>query len=185
MPAFVTASQLISGCILQSAGQLGLNAYLSAHRGDYATVPGTVQHTSRPTLTPVTNDRFAQPYLRPLAQSGAPIGLLFRIGVQSVDGLINGTRSGEAYEASAGSRALTGALRELRSTAWAVGLRIRRGGAHGRPRVHLPLDGEGPRAKAPVRRVRELLGAGAGGARAGGRLRPRPPSARGSGRGRR
>ena len=47
-----------------------------------------MQYTNRPTFTftPVTGDRFAQSYLRPLApaellslaQSGAPVDLLFR-----------------------------------------------------------------------------------------------------------
>ena len=43
VPAFVSASQLISGYTLQSTGQLGLNAYPNAAAGNLATVSGTVQ----------------------------------------------------------------------------------------------------------------------------------------------
>ncbi len=122
VPAFVTASQLISGYTLQSTGQLGLNAYPSANPGNYATVSGTVQYTTRPTFTftPVTGERFAQSYLRPLApaellslaQNGAPIDLLFRIRVQSVNGLPNGatTVGGGPQDPSEGFRELMRAL---------------------------------------------------------------------------
>ncbi len=169
VPAFVSASQLISGYTLQSTGQLGLNAYPNAAAGNLATVSGTVQYTSRPTFTftPVTGERFAQSYLRPLApaellslaQSGAPIDLLFRLGVQSVNGLPNGatTIGSEPQEASVGFQALMRALREVQATG-AVSLRFQRHPAGGR--VHLLLDGDDPRARAAARRVRQLLGVG-------------------------
>ena len=48
VPAFVSASQLISGYTLQSTGQAGLNAYPNASGGNLATISGTVQYTSRP-----------------------------------------------------------------------------------------------------------------------------------------
>ena len=169
VPAFVSASQLISGYTLQSTGQAGLNAYPSANPGNYATLSGTLQYTTRPTFTftPVTGDRFAQSYLRPLApaellslaQSGAPIDLLFRIGVQSVNGLTNSiTRAGDMQEASRGFEALLRALREVQA-AGAVSLHLERrpaGGAHAG--IFLLLDGDTGRATAAARRVRELLG---------------------------
>lgn len=168
VPAFTTVSQLISSYTLQSTGQLGLNAYPNANPGNYANVFGSVQYTTRPTFTftPVTGERFAQSYLRPLApvellslaQSGAPIDLLFRLGVQSVNGLPNGaTRGGEAQEASGGFQALMEALRDVQS-AGAVSLRFERQPTGGR--VYLLLDGDDPRAAAAARRVRELLGGG-------------------------
>lgn len=174
VPAFVAVSQLISGYTLQSTGQLGLNAYPNAAAGNLATVAGTVQYTTRPTFTftPVTGERFAQSYLRPLApaellslaQSGAPIDVLFRLGVQSVNGLSNGaTRGGDAREASEGFEALMEALREVQS-AGAVSLRFERhpagAGAPGSGRVYLLLDGDDRRADAAARRVKELLGSG-------------------------
>ncbi len=169
VPAFVTATQLISGYTLQSTGQAGLNAYPNANPGNYATLSGTVQYTTRPTFTftPVTGERFAQSYLRPLApaellslaQSGAPIDLLFRLGVQSVNGLPNGaTRGGEGQEASGGFQTLMRALREVQA-AGAVSLRFERHRA-GSGRVHLLLDGGDPRAGAAAREVRRLLGVG-------------------------
>ena len=167
VPAFVAASQLISGYTLQSTAQLGLNAYPNANPGNYANVFGNVQYTTRPTFTftPVTGDRFAQSYLRPLApaellslaQSGAPVDLLFRLGVQSVNGLTNGATGGGAQEASGGFQALMGALREVQA-AGAVSLHLERQPAGGR--VFLVLGGDDPRAQAAAREVRRLLGVG-------------------------
>lgn len=173
VPAFVSASQLISGYTLQSTGQLGLNAYPNAATGNLATVLGSVQYTSRPTFTftPVTGERFAQSYLRPLApaellslaQSGAPVDLLFRLGVQSVNGLPNGatTIGSEPQEASGGFQRLMRALRDVQA-AGAVSLRFHRepAGGGGNGRVHLLLDGDDPRAAAAARQVRQLLGVG-------------------------
>lgn len=172
VPAFVSAGQIISGYTLQSTGQLGLNAYPNAAAGNLATVAGTVRYTSRPTFTftPVTGERFAQSYLRPLApaellslaQSGAPVDLLFRLGVQSVNGLPNGasTVGSEPQEASGGFQALMRALREVQA-AGAVSLRFHREpAAGGGGRVHMLLDGDDPRAGAAARQVRRLLGVG-------------------------
>ena len=169
VPAFVSASQLISGYTLQSTGQLGLNAYPNAAAGNLATVSGTVQYTSRPTFTftPVTGERFAQSYLRPLAavellslaQSGAPVDLLFRIGVQSVNGLANGATTVGAgpQDPSEGFQALMRALREVQS-AGALTVRFHREPAGGQ--AHLVLDGDDEGARAAARRVRQLLGLG-------------------------
>jgi hypothetical protein len=128
-----------------------------------------VHYTTLPTFTftPVTGDRFAQSYLRPLApaellslaQSGAPVDLLFRLGVQSVNGLTNGaTGGGGAQEASDGFQALMGALREVQA-AGAVSLHLERQPAGGR--VFLVHGGDDPRAQAAAREVRRLLGVGA------------------------
>ncbi len=139
VPAFVSVTQMISGYTMQSTAQLGLNAYPNAAPGNFVTAAGTVQYTDRPTFTftPVTGDQFAQSYLRPLApaellslaQSGAPVDLLFRIGVHSVNGLTNETtRSGEAREASGGFQELMRTLAEIqhagcswRGGCWAPG----------------------------------------------------------------
>ena len=92
-----------------------------------------------------------------MAQSGAPIDLLFRIGVRSVNGLPNGatTAGGGPQDASEGFRKLMRALREVQS-AGAVTLRFQREPTGGP--VHLLLDGDDERAKAAARRVRQLLG---------------------------
>lgn len=170
VPAFVSATQLISGYTLQSTGQVGLNAYPNANPGNYASVFGNVQYTTRPTFTftPVTGDRFAQSYLRPLApaellslaQSGAPVDLLFRIGVQSVNGLMNGaTSAGEQREASGRFQALMRAMSGVQA-AGAVSLHMERNAPGGR--IFLVLDGADPRAKAAAGEVRRLLGVGEG-----------------------
>jgi hypothetical protein len=166
VPTFLSVSQLIAGYQVQATGQLGLNAYPNAAPGNYATVGGTLQYTNRPTFTftPVTGQRFAQSYLRPLApaellslaQSGAPVDLLFRLGVQSVNGLPNGaTQDGQAQAASGGFLALMHALRTIQA-AGAVSLRFERG--QGGARVFLQLgDDRGPTGEA-ARQVRRLLG---------------------------
>ncbi|MBL6080706.1 hypothetical protein JMJ56_22065 [Belnapia sp. T18] len=162
VPTFLSVSQVITGYTLQTTGQVGLNAYPVANPGNYATVSGTMQYTTRPTFTftPMAGEQFAQSYLRPLAaaellslaQSGAPVDLLFRLGVQSVNGLPNGvTRGGEAQEASGGFLALIGALRQAQAVG-AIGLRFERHGGAGR--VFLLLDGDTP----AVRQARSLLG---------------------------
>ncbi|TCZ56696.1 hypothetical protein [Roseicella aquatilis] len=166
VPTFLAVSQVISGYQLQTTATAGLNAYPNAAPGNYATVGGTVQYTTRPTftLTPVTGQRFAQSYLRPLApaellslaQSGAPVDLLFRLGVQSVNGLPNGaTSGGRAQEASGGFLALMQALRQIQS-AGAVNLRFER--QQGGPRVFLLLDADHAPAATAVRQARQLLG---------------------------
>ena len=171
VPTFLSVSQLISGYQLQSTGQLGLNAYPSAAPGNFATVSGTVQYTARPTFTftPVTGQRFAQSYLRPLApaellslaQSGAPVDLLFRIGVQSVNGLPNGaTQDGQSQDASGGFLALMQALRRIQA-AGAVSLRFERGDSErgqDRPRVFLQLGDDHSATGEAARQVRRLLG---------------------------
>ncbi|WP_431267190.1 hypothetical protein [Dankookia sp. P2] len=166
VPTFLSVSQLIAGYQVQATGQLGLNAYPNAAPGNYATVGGTVQYTNRPTFTftPVTGQRFAQSYLRPLApaellslaQSGAPVDLLFRLGVQSVNGLPNGaTQEGQAQAASGGFMALMHALRTIQA-AGAVSLRFERGKAG--PRVFLVLGDDRSTAGEAARQVRRLLG---------------------------
>jgi hypothetical protein len=169
VPTFLSVSQLIAGYQVQATGQLGLNAYPNAAPGNYATVGGTLQYTNRPTFTftPVTGQRFAQSYLRPLApaellslaQSGAPVDLLFRIGVQSVNGLANGVTTVGAgpQDPSEGFQALMRTLREVQS-AGALTVRFHREPAGGQ--AHLVLDGDDEGARAAARRVRQLLGLG-------------------------
>ena len=170
VPTFLSVSQLISGYQLQSSGQLGLNAYPNAAPGNYATVGGTVQYTTRPTFTftPVTGERFAQSYLRPLApaellslaQSGAPVDLIFRLGVQAVNGMPNAaTSGGQSQDASGGFLALMQAMRQMQASG-NLGLRFEQR-AGGR-RVILLLDAEkGPGAEA-MRQMRQLLGVSQG-----------------------
>ncbi|MGX9963787.1 hypothetical protein ACVFYP_10685 [Roseomonas sp. F4] len=166
VPTFLTVSQLISGYTLQAGGQAGLNAYPNANPGNFATLSGTFEFASRPTynFTPVTGERFARAYLRPLepaqllslAQSGAPLDLLFRIGVQSVNGLPNQSVSGGApRQSSDGFEALMRALSEAHG-ARALSLRFESEG-HGN-RVFLLPGGGDSRAEPALRELRRLLG---------------------------
>ncbi|MDN3567980.1 hypothetical protein ACFQY5_19120 [Paeniroseomonas aquatica] len=168
VPAFVSITQMISGYTVQSTGQLGLNAYPNAAPGNFFSAAGSVQYTDRPTFTftPVTGEQFAQSYLRPLApaellslaQSGAPIDLLFRIGVHSVNGLANEvTRSGGSQQASGGFQELMRALVEIQHGG-ALGLRFERQGPL--TKVFLLLDDSQPGLRSRIRDARRLLGAG-------------------------
>ena len=168
VPTFLTVSQVISGYTLQSTGQVGLNAHPIARSGDYATLSGSLQYTTRPTFTftPLTGERLAGSYLRPLApaellslaQSGAPVDLLFRLGVQSVNGLPNrATISGQARRTSDGFETLLQALHEVQAVG-SVSLRFERTAKESRVYVVLD-DGEGRAAEA-LRQARRILGVG-------------------------
>ncbi|WP_439596239.1 hypothetical protein [Falsiroseomonas sp.] len=166
VPTFLTVSQLISGYTLQTGGQAGLNAYPNANPGNYATLSGSFEFASRPTynFTPVTGERFARSYLRPLepaqllslAQSGAPLDLLFRIGVQSVNGLPNRSASGGAPRlASDDFEAL---MRALAAAHGARALSLRFETQPQGARVFLLPGGGDGRAEPALRELRRLLG---------------------------
>jgi hypothetical protein len=169
VPTFLSVSQVIAGYTLEGAGQVGLNAYPNANPGNYATIAGTLQYTTRPTFTftPVTGQRFAYSYLRPvaaaellsLAQSGVPVDLLFRLGVSSVNGLRNRRAAGgDGQPAAERFDALMHALRQVQ-THGAVGLRFDRQPVGGH--VHVLLEGDDPRAATAIRDVQRALGLGA------------------------
>lgn len=98
-PVFLNTTQVISGYSLQRSltGTLNLVPGTSASN----TIAGTpgVTMTQSPTFTfqPVTGEALAQSFIRPLSPtellplslSGTPIDVLFRLAVQSVNGLQN------------------------------------------------------------------------------------------------
>ena len=100
-PTFLDATQVISGYQLQKSVTGGFEAFPNAPISTYLTGTGAAQLQESPTFTfqPVTGDRFAQGFLRPLspvdllplAQGGLPIDVLFRLAVQSVGPLQNST----------------------------------------------------------------------------------------------
>ena len=121
-PAFLDATQVISGYQLQRSVTGGFEVFPNAPLSTYLTGTGAAQLQESPTFTfqPVTGDRFAQGFLRPLspvdllplAQGGLPIDVLFRLAVQSVGPLQNST--GLEQAGGAGSPAFFLLLHDLR-----------------------------------------------------------------------
>lgn len=97
-PSFVAVSQIIA------AYSFGVQAGPTFEIGsdaapNYAQATGNLSYSNHPTFTftPTTGEAYAQAYIRPLpatlmlplADSGIPIDLLLRLGVQSIGGLQN------------------------------------------------------------------------------------------------
>lgn len=100
-PTFLDATQIISGYQLQRSVSGGFQAFPAADPNTYLSGGGAVQLQESPTFTfqPVVGEQFAQSFIRPLSPidllplslSGLPIDVLFRLAVQSVNGLENAT----------------------------------------------------------------------------------------------
>ena len=100
-PTFLDATQVIAGYQLQRSVTGGFEVFPNAPISTYLTGTGSAQLQESPTFTfqPVTGDRFAQGFLRPLspvdllplAQGGLPIDVLFRLALQSIGPLQNST----------------------------------------------------------------------------------------------
>jgi len=99
MPDFLETTQVISGYQLQQSVTGGFELFPAAHGNTYLSGGGTAQFQESPTFTfqPVDGEQFAESFIRPLAPaellplilSGMPIDVLFRLGVQSANGLQN------------------------------------------------------------------------------------------------
>lgn len=123
-PVFLAVNQVISSYTLERQGELGINVYPNERPGNYATGLAGVTFSDHPTVTfaPIAGEQLARLTIRPLspadllplAQSGLPIDVLFRLGVQSIGPLQNtlalageeGTGSPEFFELLAGMRRL-------------------------------------------------------------------------------
>jgi hypothetical protein len=98
-PVFLSTSQLISGYTVQGTAQASVNTFPSAPASSFFGAQGAVGYIDHPTFTftPVTGDQYAESYIRPLspvqllplAQSGLPIDVLLRLGVQAIGDLQN------------------------------------------------------------------------------------------------
>ena len=176
-PAFLDATQVISGYQLQRSVTGGFEVFPSAPLSTYLTGTGAAQLQVSPTFTfqPVTGDRFAQGFLRPLspvdllplAQGGLPIDVLFRLAVQSVGPLQNST--GLEQAGGAGSPAFFLLLHDLRrmQIAGLVSIRLEQTkivgpdgkAANGPERVYLDLASTSDPALVPVaEEAHSLLG---------------------------
>src|ERR1700722_10526071 len=144
-PIFLQATQVISGYQLQRNVTGGFEAFPAANPSTFLNGNASAQLQQSPTFTfqPLSGAQFAQSFIRPLspadllplAMGGLPIDVLFRLGVQSINGLSNAvplTQSG-----AAGSPDFFLLLRDLRrlQVAGLLSVRLRRdivpAGSHG------------------------------------------------------
>jgi hypothetical protein len=100
-PSFLQTTQIISSYQLQQSVDGGLQTFpgASTNAGNYLTAGASTQFQQSPTFTfqPIIGEQFADSFIRPLSlaelmpliQSGCPVDILFRLGVQSVNGLQN------------------------------------------------------------------------------------------------
>jgi hypothetical protein len=98
-PIVLQATQVISGYQLQRSVTGGFEAFPAANPSTFLNGSASAQLQQSPTFTfqPLSGAQFAQSFIRPLspadllplAMSGLPIDVLFRLGVQSVNGLSN------------------------------------------------------------------------------------------------
>ena len=98
-PIVLQATQVISGYQLQRNVTGGFEAFPVANPSTFLNGSVSAQLQQSPTFTfqPLSGAQFAQNFIRPLsptdllplAMSGLPIDVLFRLGVQSVNGLSN------------------------------------------------------------------------------------------------
>ncbi|WP_240655592.1 hypothetical protein [Paraburkholderia phosphatilytica] len=120
-PSFVAVSQIIAA--YSFGAQVGPTLELgSGADPNFAQASGNVSYSNHPTFTftPTTGESYAQAYIRPLpatlmlplADSGVPIDLLLRLGVQSIGGLQNEAPLGGPF--ADGSPGFFELLRDLR-----------------------------------------------------------------------
>jgi hypothetical protein len=98
-PIVLQATQVISGYQLQRNVTGGFEAFPAANPSTFMSGSVSAQLQQSPTFTfqPLSGAQFAQSFIRPLApadllslaMSGLPVDVLFRLGVQSVNGLSN------------------------------------------------------------------------------------------------
>src|SRR5438874_1073285 len=94
-PIVLQATQVISGYQLQRNVTGGFEAFPAANLGTFLNGSASAQLQQSPTFTfqPLSGGQFARPLspaeLLPLAMGGLPIDVLFRLGVQSINGLSN------------------------------------------------------------------------------------------------
>jgi hypothetical protein len=170
-PTFLALDQVISSYTLEQMAELGLNVYPNARPGNYGTGVATLNFSDHPTVTfaPLAGKELAQSVIQPpspadllpLAQSGMPIDVLFRLAVQSVGPLRNTAVLGG--EEGAGTPEFFELLVELRRLQLHGMLTVRFVRQKDRDRVFLAISKGGDANLAlTAARVRRLLGMSAG-----------------------
>ena len=108
-PVFLSTTQVISGYTFEGSTQAGVAAEAGDEPGANFAALGMLRYSDHPTFTfaPVTGEQFAEilhpavvsGQLLPLAQSGLPIDVLLRLGVQSIGDLQNSSPLGGSMRA--------------------------------------------------------------------------------------
>jgi hypothetical protein len=132
-PTFLQATQVIAGYQLQHSVTGGFEAFPTFSPSTFLSGSASTQLQQSPTFTfqPVSGEQFAKSFIRPLApgdllplaMSGLPIDVLFRLGVQSTNGLSNAVALTDV--GAAGSPDFFLLLRDLRALQVAGLLSIR------------------------------------------------------------
>jgi len=132
-PVFLSTTQVISGYTFEGSTEARVAGETSGEPGAALEALGVLRYSDHPTFTfaPVTGEQFAESYIRPLspgqllplAQSGLPIDVLLRLGVQSISGLQNSSPLGGS--ARAGSPDFFLLVNQLRNLQEAGGLALR------------------------------------------------------------
>ncbi len=137
-PIFLQATQVISGYQLQRNVTGGFEAFPAANPSTFLNGSASAQLQQSPTFTfqPLSGAQFAQSFIRPLSPAdllplagSVPIDVLFRLGVQAINGISNAvalTQTG-----AAGSPDFFLLLRDLRrlQIAGLLSVRLRRSAA--------------------------------------------------------
>ena len=158
-PTFLEPTQVISGYQLQRSVTGGFEAFPAANPSTFLSGGATAQLQESPTFTfqPLSGEQFAQSFVRPLASSdllplamsGLPIDVLFRLGVQSVNEYSNAVALSQT--GAAGSPQFFRLLYDLRQLQIAGLLNIRLSAMHMTDGVEAPpVPTSRPDASAPL-----------------------------------
>jgi hypothetical protein len=133
-PVVLQATQVIAGYQLQRNVTAGFEAFPAANPSTFVNGSASAQLQQSPTFTfqPLSGAQYARSFIQPLspadllplAMGGLPIDVLFRLGVQSINGLSNAVLL--AQIGAAGSPDFFLLLRDLRrlQTAGALSVRV-------------------------------------------------------------
>lgn len=176
-PVFLNTTQVISAYQLQRNLSGAVQVFPGAGISNFLTGSGAIQLQQTPTFTfqPVTGESLAQSVIRPLSPtellplslSGLPIDVLFRLAVQSVNGLQNSDMLASLNQYRSGSTAFFQLLLNLRQLQMAqlLGVRLEPGAQPQNPKGKLDgrliltiADSPNPQLHALVVQTRGMLG---------------------------
>jgi hypothetical protein len=176
-PVFLNTTQVISAYQLQHNLSAGVQLFPGASISNFLTGSGGIQLQQTPTFTfqPVTGENLAQSVIRPLSPtdllplslSGLPVDVLFRLAVQSVNGLQNSDMLASLNQYRSGSTGFFQLLLNLRQLQMAelLGVRLEPGAQPQNPKGKLDgrliltiADSPNPQLHALVVQTRGMLG---------------------------
>ena len=173
-PVFLDVTSVISQYVLQTQANVGASwqtPLIDRSGGNInantLSLGGAGSYTDRPTITynPLMGEKFARSLMAPippeailnLVQAGYPVDLLFRVCVQSINGIQNSFGgAATAHDADPEFHSLIEKMRELQATG-DIGIKIQRRGEKEGVRIVLRRR-EGKAPEADSADVRKLLG---------------------------